>query len=105
MTLDGKPLDEATVTFHSSANNVAATGVTDKDGRFKLTTYNQNDGAPEGAQKVVVTKRIYVEKKTKYDSPDEPSIARSPRTCCPSSMLTPVQPILRQPLPLAGTMT
>ncbi len=78
---------KATVTFHSSANNVAATGVTDKDGRFKLTTY-QNDGAPEGAQKVVVTKRIYVEKKTKYDSPmnhrsQDPQGPAAPQVCSP----------------------
>ncbi len=43
--LDGKPLEGAIVVYHSSTHNVSAQGTTDKDGRFTLTTYKDNDGA------------------------------------------------------------
>ena len=81
--LDGKPLDEATVIYHSQSNDVSAQGVTDKNGNFTLTTYNANDGAVEGKHKVVITKRTYEKRKTKYDSPEESSIALIPKELLP----------------------
>ncbi len=89
VNLDGKPLDDAIVVYHSVAHNVSAQGTTDKNGRFTLTTYKDKDGAAEGTQKVVVTKRIYIEKKTKYDSPDEPSVAKVPKDLLPLKYATP----------------
>lgn len=87
--LDGKPLDDAIVVFHSQSHSVSAQGVTDKDGRFQLTTYRENDGAADGPQKVVVTKRIYVEQKTKYDSPTERSVAKIPKDLLPPKYSNP----------------
>ena len=81
--LDDKPLDEATVIYHSQSNDVSAQGVTDKNGNFKLTTYDANDGAVEGKHKVVITKRTYEKRKTKYDSPEESSIALIPKELLP----------------------
>ena len=81
--LDGNPLDEATVIYHSQSNDVSAQGVTDKSGNFKLTTYDANDGAVEGKHKVVITKRTYEKRKTKYDSPEESSIALIPKELLP----------------------
>lgn len=83
VNMEGKPLDDATVIYHSTTQNVSAQGTTDKDGRYTLTTYNQNDGAVEGPHRVVITKRIYIEKKTKYDSPTEPSVAKIPKDLLP----------------------
>lgn len=81
--LDDKPLDEATVIYHSQSNDVSAQGVTDKNGNFKLTTYDANDGAVEGKHRVVITKRTYEKRKTKYDSPEESSIALIPKELLP----------------------
>lgn len=89
VNLDGKPLDEAIVVYHAVDHNVSAQATTDKNGRFTLTTYKDKDGAAEGTQKVVVTKRIYVEQKTKYDSPTEPSVAKIPKDLLPLKYASP----------------
>jgi hypothetical protein len=82
--MDGKPLDDATVVYHSQSHDLSAQGVTDKDGNFTLTTFNEKDGAVEGKHKVVITKRTYEKKKTKYDSPTESSVALIPIDLLPS---------------------
>ena len=56
VTLDGKPLDGATVVFHPVEGGRPATGVTGADGRFSLTTYTSGDGAQIGEHKVVISK-------------------------------------------------
>ncbi len=87
--LDGKPLDGATVIYHSQSHDVSAQGLTDAQGNFKLTTFKQNDGATEGSHKVVVTKFTYEEKKTKFDSPNEKSVALIPKEVLPKRYATP----------------
>ncbi len=82
--LDGKPLDEATVIYHSQAHELSAQGMSDKDGRFTLTTFEPGDGAVEGKHRVVVVKRTYEKRKTKYDSPEESSVALIPKDLLPS---------------------
>ncbi len=82
-TFNGEPLEGATVQYISLDLNLAADGITDAAGKYALTTYKPNDGAPEATYKVVVTKRIYEEKKTKDDSPDEPSVAKPPKDLLP----------------------
>lgn len=57
VTLDGSPLEGATVTFApASAGGKAASGVTDATGKYQLTTLNPNDGALPGSYNVGVTK-------------------------------------------------
>ncbi|MBY0459121.1 MAG: metallophosphoesterase [Gemmataceae bacterium] len=65
VTLEGKPLTGATVAFHQflKAEGKFADryihvcdGLTDDNGRFKLTTYSKNDGAPAGEYMVTVVK-------------------------------------------------
>ena len=56
VTLDGKPLDGATVVFHPEGGGRPATGTTGADGHFSLTTYTSGDGAQVGDHKVVVSK-------------------------------------------------
>lgn len=55
---DGKPPVGAQVVFHSAASNGAASihpmGQVDSEGKFTLTTFAANDGAPEGDYDVTV---------------------------------------------------
>src|SRR6185436_12065008 len=57
VTLDSQPVDGATVVFQPATGaGKAATGMTDKDGKFNLTTSTAGDGAMPGTYKVTVTK-------------------------------------------------
>jgi hypothetical protein len=57
--LDGQPLAHAQVVFLPTANPSTSaprpTAVTDAEGRFRPSTFAQNDGAPEGEYTVLVT--------------------------------------------------
>ena len=56
---EGKPLAGATVVFvpaEGAVGQEAATGVTDAEGRFKLTTYSADDGANAGDYQIKVSK-------------------------------------------------
>ncbi|HEY2787265.1 MAG TPA: metallophosphoesterase [Fimbriiglobus sp.] len=60
LTLDGKPLANAIVTFtqterKAGSRAVSADGITAEDGSFALTTYSKFDGAPDGPCKVTIT--------------------------------------------------
>ena len=62
VTCQGKPVANATVNFTPNAEEGrpkgqrgrVALGLTDKDGRFTLTTYKDNDGAIVGSHTVTV---------------------------------------------------
>jgi hypothetical protein len=57
VTLDGKPLSSATITFvRIGGEGRPASGLSDADGNFQLTTLRTNDGAAPGEYKVTVTK-------------------------------------------------
>jgi len=75
VTLDGKPVDGANVTFHQVGDNTdgrLAIGQTDKTGTFRLATGNE-DGARPGEYKVVVIKNVLAGPKVKMpDFPDTP---------------------------------
>lgn len=63
VTLDGNPVEGATVAFipDDSANGKPAVGRTDASGKFKLTSFESGDGAMLGSYKIQVDK---------YDTPD-----------------------------------
>jgi len=71
VTLDGKPLPAATVIYVPVGDGRAASGRTDQDGIFRLTTFRTDDGAVPGEYKVTVV----VEKPT-----DERFVGRDPNT-------------------------
>jgi hypothetical protein len=71
VTLDGKPLPAATVTFVPVGDGRAASGRTEKNGHFRLTTFRTDDGAMPGEYKVTVA----VEKAT-----EEGFVGRDPTT-------------------------
>jgi hypothetical protein len=56
VTLAGKPVDGAVVTFLSTDGGRSASGTTGSDGSFKLTTINTNDGARPGEYTVTISK-------------------------------------------------
>ena len=73
VTLDGKPLSGATVTFVPEAlDGHPAAGRTDMNGEFDLTTFSSADGAMPGSYKVVVT-RSEPDKQTEGKNPMEMS--------------------------------
>jgi hypothetical protein len=53
---NGQPLEGALVTLTSPALSVSATGRTDAEGKFLLTTFEPGDGAVPGKHKVSVSK-------------------------------------------------
>lgn len=56
VTMSGAPVANAIVTFSPSAQQPAATGRTDTEGKFTLTTYDSGDGAAAGDYTALVTK-------------------------------------------------
>ena len=58
VTLDGKPVQGATVMLRPEVGGRPAVGTTNQRGEFKLTTFDQNDGALPGQHVVTVVKKI-----------------------------------------------
>ena len=56
VTLDGTPVEGATVAFFLPDAGQPARGVTDASGNFTLTTFEAGDGAMPGQHKVAVSK-------------------------------------------------
>jgi hypothetical protein len=54
ITLEGKPLAKVGVTFLPPKKGPIATGNTDENGQFTLTTVRKGDGAPVGSHKVTI---------------------------------------------------
>ncbi len=57
VTFKGSPADGAIVTLHPTQDSLSAlrpSGKIGTDGSFKITTYEQGDGAPVGSYKVTV---------------------------------------------------
>ena len=56
LTLDGKPFPGATITFMPAAGNGrSASGLSEEDGSFRLTTFKPDDGALPGEYKIMVS--------------------------------------------------
>lgn len=72
VTYNGEPLDDAIVAFYNENSSRLASGHTDSEGRFFLTSYEQNDGAIPGDHTVMVTKAEMIdEEETPALSTDE----------------------------------
>lgn len=56
VTLDGSPVEGASVTFYPAEGGRPASGTTDAQGKFTLTTFESGDGAPPGNYNVTVIK-------------------------------------------------
>jgi hypothetical protein len=55
VTVDGTPVEGASVMFMPQFQGRPAVGLTDTSGRFTLTTFARGDGAQPGQHKVTVT--------------------------------------------------
>src|SRR5262245_8438961 len=74
VTLDKKPVEGATVYFYATGDakeGRPAQGITDKDGKFYLSTLGNKDGALPGQYKVVIHK--YVPTNPSLKIPDFPN--------------------------------
>jgi hypothetical protein len=80
----GEPLDDALVLYQPTSGDTAAHGKTNAEGKFVLSTFGENDGAPAGSYKVVITKIEYIVKPTAYNSPEENAVARMPKHLLPA---------------------
>jgi hypothetical protein len=70
VTLDGKAVDGASITFISAENpNYSATALSDASGNYKLGTFAAGDGAVEGTFKIRVTKFASGPEVSPYDTP------------------------------------
>jgi hypothetical protein len=56
VTLAGAPIAGATVSFQPVAGGRPCSGVTNAEGVYSITSYEENDGAPVGEHKVVIIK-------------------------------------------------
>ena len=56
VTLDGSPVERATITFYPLDGQKPANATTDANGKFKLTSFNAGDGATAGAFGVAIQK-------------------------------------------------
>jgi len=54
VTMDGKPLAGASVTFFPTSKGPMATGNTNEKGEFTLMTNHPGDGAPVGTHRVAI---------------------------------------------------
>ncbi len=51
---DGAPVKGASVSFAASSKGFQSTGTTGDDGMYQLSTFGENDGAPEGEYAITV---------------------------------------------------
>lgn len=58
VTYKGEPVDGANVLFHSATKNLTAHAITDADGEYQMTTYEDDDGAVLGEHAVSVRKTV-----------------------------------------------
>ena len=78
----GEPVEGAVVMYQSGEQT--AHGLTDAAGKFILTTFDEGDGAIAGTHKVSIRKTVYEKKPTKYDSPEERSVAKFAKEMLPA---------------------
>jgi len=76
VTLDGTPVQGAMVTFIPDNGERQASGLTDADGVFQLTTFNTGDGALPGTHKVTVQKMPTQSDAAGVPKPEDPEAMR-----------------------------
>jgi hypothetical protein len=80
VTLDGKPVEGASVTLVSSGEtkNRTAAGITDADGNVKFTTFEPDDGVLPGEYKVLISKapKSLAEEFVNFDPNNPDDVAR-----------------------------
>ncbi len=104
--LDGKPLAGATVQFIPQGKGRDATGGTDANGEFVMSTFEPRDGVLPGSYKVVIAPPLGEIDTKKYASSEE-AMAAPPKqaksaTSFPQKYSRPDQTPLTQEVPVTG---
>ncbi|QVL33182.1 hypothetical protein KIH39_04490 [Telmatocola sphagniphila] len=70
--INGEPAKGASIIFHHEGDwgtrSIVPQATCDQEGKFVMSTYSQNDGAPEGEYKIALSWPAY---RTKKASPDK----------------------------------
>jgi hypothetical protein len=82
-------VEKAIVKFTRQDGQVGATGVTDKDGKFTLTTYQAGDGVPEGDYVISIMKVETPKRHEGSGNVDSPDYVPPPET--PEDALPPAE--------------
>lgn len=88
VTYRGAPVAEANIQFLPNGTGNAATGITDKQGIARLTTFDQNDGVVPGIYRVTIRKSIQVGG-SNPDDPDAPPVRATYREELPAKYAAP----------------
>ena len=112
VTLDGKPVENALVTFIPSQGGAGnrPTGQTGPDGSFQLTTRSSNDGAAPGDYVVIVQYEEGTEVPPASNMKDAKAGARKaqqkakkpPKYVIPAIYTDPAKTVLKQKVPTEG---
>ena len=79
VTFQDKPLASANVMFTPKEGGRPATGTTDEQGQFQLTTFQKSDGAIVGEYDVIITKIAPATANPAFNgSPNDPKGLRTP---------------------------
>src|SRR5688572_136090 len=111
VTLDGKPLPDATIQFVPDGAGRDATGQTDKNGYFSMSTFKPGDGVVAGNYKVVVSPPLGEVDKTVHATSGDAMNAPAPKPVAkkastfPEKYTRPDQTPLTQEVPPKGRVT
>ena len=108
--LDGKPVADASIQFVPQGTGRDATGQTDKNGAFKMSTYVPDDGVVAGSYKVVIAPPLGTPDPKQYASAEDAMNAASsappPKASTFPQKYTRVdQTQLKQEVPVSGKLT
>lgn len=70
VTLDGEPIDKATVSFHPTQGR-GSIGLTDADGKYELRFTRNKFGALLGEHKVTISTHVFAEENRNVEYDDE----------------------------------
>lgn len=111
VTLDGKPLAGASVLFAPEGSGKDATGETDQDGRFTMSTLQPGDGVLPGTYKVVISAPLGVPDTKQYTTSEDAmsGAAKAPAKkstgpTVPTKYSRPDQTPLTQDVPVKGSV-
>jgi hypothetical protein len=108
--LDGKPLADASIQFVPQGSGRDATGQTDKNGQFVMSTFKPRDGVVRGAYKVVISPPAGTADPSQYATAEEAMAAatkmppkKEPAAATfPQKYTRPDQTPLTQEVPVKG---
>lgn len=103
--LDGRPLANASVQFVPDGSGRDATGTTNDQGEFVMSTFDPRDGVAPGTYKIVISPPVGEVDTTRYESAGDAMTAAAkprptPKSTFPQRYTSASQTPLRQEVPL-----